>query len=76
MSEQPESNRAHYLPLDIARCPGIGYPDEDTGELHWREDCERCLRRLAPVPKGRDVPQMQPPAMSVFECEFLIEANQ
>lgn len=64
----------HYLPLDIARCNGVGYPSEDRpGETDWRDGCERCLRRLAPAPNGRDVPMMQPPPIVVFECEALIE---
>jgi hypothetical protein len=72
MSEQPETYRTAYLPPDIARCPGVGYPDEDTGEMGWREGCERCLRRLAPAPEGVDVMQMQPPELIVFWCPWYI----
>ena len=66
----------HYLPADIARCPGVGYPDDEVpGGIDWREGCERCLRRLAP---GHSMwtPMIEPPAIIVFECEYLIEEEE
>lgn len=56
-----------HLPDDVARCRGVG----EDGE--WREGCENCARRLAPV-AGDRVVSMEPPAIIAFECEFLIEA--
>lgn len=58
------------LPNDVARCPGVGYPEDDG--ISWREGCEHCLRRTSPA-TGERVPHMQPPPIIAFECEFLIE---
>ena len=53
------------LPHDIARCRGVQHDGQ------WREGCERCLRRTEP---GGEVQWMiDPPAIIVFECEYLIE---
>ena len=52
---------------DVARCAGVG----EEGE--WREGCENCARRLAPVSGNYSV-NMTPPQIIVFECEFLIES--
>lgn len=54
------------LPDDIARCAGVGDPIDG-----WREGCEHCLRRT--TPPGPTSPWIEPPAIVVFECEFLIE---
>ena len=59
------------LPNDIHRCNGV-YSIED-GEIDWREGCETCLRRTAPRPEV--VWMIDPPAIIVFECEYLIEPN-
>jgi len=75
MSEYSATYQAPYLPPDIARCPGVGYPDEDTGAMGWREGCERCLRRLAPI-ESPWTPWMQPPAIIAFECEYLLEGDE
>lgn len=56
-----------HLLDDVARCRGSG----EDGE--WREGCENCARRLAPV-AGDRVVSMDPPAIIAFWCEFLIEA--
>jgi len=56
------------LPADIARCPGAGSDAEG-----WREGCEHCLRRTSPPADQDRVLWMQPPAVIVFECEYLIE---
>ena len=53
------------LPHDIARCQGVQY------DGHWREGCERCLRRLD---KGGAV-SIAPPEIIAFECEYLIEGG-
>lgn len=54
------------IPYDFARCRGVG--DDVEG---WREGCEHCLRRTSPPgPNGQFI---EPPAIIVFECEFLIE---
>lgn len=58
---------------DIARCDGVGYYDIDDDETYWREGCEACLRRAAPRPEG--VQMIEPPAIIVFECEYLIEST-
>ena len=55
------------LPADIARCPGIGY-EEDDG-FYWREGCEDCLRRTSPGGTSN----IEPPSIIVFECEYRIE---
>ena len=73
MSEYSATYQAPYLPPDIARCPGAGYPDgEVDGGVDWREGCEHCLRRLAPI-ESQWTPWMTPPAIIAFECEWLIE---
>lgn len=61
---------AHQLPYDIARCAGVQYDDGD-----WREDCERCLRRLAQGRPNGWQNSMPPNEVVVFECEYLIEAQ-
>lgn len=64
-----------YLPPDIARCPGVGYPSEDQpGATDWREGCETCLRRTAPI-ESEHTETMTPPAIIVFWCEYLIEPD-
>lgn len=60
------------LPNDTARCNGVHSIGD--GEIHWREGCEKCLRRTAPRPEV--VWMIEPPAIIVFECEFLIEPEQ
>jgi hypothetical protein len=57
------------LPNDIARCDGEWI--EDGEDSSWREGCETCLRRTAPRPQFFTL--ISPPAIIVFECEFLIE---
>ena len=54
---------------DIARCRGVGSDEEG-----WRDGCESCIRRLS----DRDgmTWHMEPPAIIVFECEYLIEKEQ
>ena len=61
-----------YLPDDVARCPGDGDGDGD-GDGEWREGCENCARRLAPPANENCTVFMEPPAIIVFECEYLIE---
>ena len=56
------------IPADIARCPGVGSDSEG-----WRDGCDVCLRRTAAPTDHPRVSHMQPPAVMVFECEFLIE---
>jgi hypothetical protein len=72
MSEDPAPYTPAHLPLDIARCEGVGNFDDITGEMRWREGCETCLRRLAPAPEGVDVPHLQPPAIIAFWCPWHI----
>lgn len=60
------------LPNDIARCDGVSY--EEDGVTYWREGCENCLRRIAP--RDGVYPFIYPPAIIVFECEYLIESTQ
>ena len=55
------------LASDIARCPGIR---TDEG---WAEVCKDCLRRTAPRPEI--VVLIAPPAISSYECGFLIEPH-
>lgn len=59
----------HKLMNDVARCDGVSF--ENPEGLAWREDCERCLRRIAPRPD--ECVMMAPPPIIVFECEYLIE---
>ncbi len=59
----------NWLPNDVARCSGYGSDEEG-----WREGCETCLRRTAPR-KGIG-PNMAPPPIIVFECEFLIKPEE
>lgn len=54
------------LPADIARCLGDG--SFEDGEHHWREGCDDCLRRTAPVGQN----WITPPPIIVFECEYRI----
>lgn len=54
------------LPKDFAKCRGVGSDDEG-----WREGCEQCLRRT--TPPGDNQSWIEPPAIIVFECEYLIE---
>jgi hypothetical protein len=56
----------NWLPNDVARC--LGYGSDEEG---WREGCETCLRRTAPLPDV--VFMIAPPLLVAFECEFLIE---
>lgn len=57
------------LPNHIERCRGIIYDDPD-GEEELHEDCETCLRRLAPP----GLYTMEPPKIITFFCEYQIEA--
>jgi hypothetical protein len=57
------------LPNDIARCNGMWIEDGDHSD--WREGCENCLRRTAPM-TGYG-PMIKPPEIIAFECEYLIE---
>jgi len=59
-------SRLPVLPDGIARCRGVG----EDGE--WREGCDDCARRLAPVQDEYRAVWMEPPAIIAFECEFLI----
>ena len=59
---------ANSLPADIARCDGVGNDTEG-----WREGCENCLRRTSHPANSERVVRMQPPAIIVFECEYLLE---
>lgn len=55
------------ISADTARCPGVGNDAEG-----WREGCERCLRRTSPPADPGRMWWMTPPAIIVFECEFLV----
>lgn len=59
---------APTLPADVALCPGY----QADGE--WREGCEDCLRRTAAPIEHSVVPNMTPPRIVVFECEFRVAA--
>jgi hypothetical protein len=50
-------------PPEIAYCRGDS--SFEDGELHWREGCDDCLRRIAPGKWGR----ITLPPIIVFECE-------
>lgn len=55
------------LPADVARCPGY----QADGE--WREGCEDCMRRTSPPPDHHPwIPNMAPPRIVAFECEYRI----
>lgn len=56
-----------WLPDDVARCQGSG-----SNADGWREGCDDCLRRIAPVAGDRAVWIVAPPII-VFECEYRIE---
>lgn len=58
------------LPADVARCPGVGYAEDDGFE--WREGCDDCLRRTSPPADPERVLMMAPPTIVVFECEARI----
>lgn len=58
------------LPADVARC--LGDVAEDG---HFREGCKHCLRRTSPPVDPDRVLWNTPPAIIVFECEYLIEAK-
>lgn len=62
------SAKPPFLPDDIARCEGV------IVEGVWREGCENCLRRIAPV-SGDYAAHIEPPAIIAFWCEFLIEGD-
>ena len=51
--------------MDFARCRGVG-----NNKDGWREGCENCARRLAPA--SGDAPNMEPPFIIVFWCEYHI----
>ena len=74
MTEDQAHYRIAYLPADIARCRGIGYQREDTLGIEWRHDCERCLRRLAPI-ESDWTPMMQTPRTTGL-CPYQIEDDQ
>ena len=61
-----QRNRLPVLAADVARCLGVG---EDG---HWREGCEHCARRIAPI-EGGPVVYLTPPPIIAFWCEYLIE---
>lgn len=63
------------LPNNVSRCNGVWIED---GDYHsgWREGCEKCLRRTAPVSIENHVPYLTPPPIIAFECEYLIEPEQ
>jgi len=61
-------NNDPFLPNDVARCKGI----VSDGELF--EDCENCLRRLAPATVN--VFYIEPPVIIAFWCEYLIEDKE
>jgi hypothetical protein len=63
-----DSIAVRELPFDVARCSGVGSDEEG-----WRDGCDVCFRRLSKGHKTRQ-PQMQPPGIIVFECEYLIGA--
>lgn len=71
MSQEPADYRVPYLPPDIARCQGVSYPDEATGEQRWRDGCKDCLRRQAPPP-GHHTTYMAPPTVIAFWCPYHI----
>jgi hypothetical protein len=54
------------LAADVARCLGVG----EDGE--WREGCEHCARRIAPIDNNQVV-YLSPPPIIAFWCEYLIE---
>jgi len=56
-----------YLPTDVARC--AGYLIDGT----WRDGCETCLRRTAPVLDQHCQAWMSPPAVIAFFCEYEIQ---
>ena len=49
-----------------AHCRGVG--DDVDG---WREGCEDCKRRTQQA--SGNVPNMEPPPIIVFECEYRVE---
>ena len=51
-----------HLPNDVARCNGNDW-----------EECEKCLRRIAP--RHERAVMMQPPSIVAFSCEYLIEKD-
>lgn len=60
------------LPHDVARCPGIGFQEDDGWD--WREGCEDCLRRTAPRDGLRGQHwENTPPPIIAFECPDRIE---
>jgi hypothetical protein len=59
----------NWLPNDDARCNGYGSDEEG-----WREGCETCLRRTAPLPDV--VFMIAPPLLVASECEFLIKPEE
>ena len=67
MKHEPNTCKVPRLSADIARCPGVGNDIEG-----WREGCDSCLRRISP-PVGERQVWMAPPAIIVFECEYLLE---
>lgn len=59
------------LPDNVARCQGSG-SDEDG----WREGCETCLRRTAPLPAPHVMTWMiSPPAIITFWCPHEIQPD-
>jgi hypothetical protein len=59
------------LPADVARCEGVGYPNED-GTMEWREFCENCMRRTHPPVDYDQVLMMEPPKIIEFWCQYHI----
>lgn len=61
------------LPYNVPRCRGDG-DENGYGEIEWREGCETCLRRTAtPHPDPLCQKWIEPPLITAFECEYLIE---
>jgi len=63
LAKLPKTNEMNTLPNDIARCNGA----------EW-EECETCLRRIAPRPER--VTMIAPPPIVTFECENYIPSDE
>jgi len=62
LAKLPETNEMN-LPNDTARCDGA----------EW-EECETCLRRIAPRPEYFSM--IAPPPIVAFECENYIPSDE
>ena len=65
-------DRMTTLPANADRCAGMWCEDSLGGE--WREGCEQCVRRTAPLPES-GVEWMTPPPIIAFWCEGYIGPN-